>query len=79
MRATWVGQHEDKGAVACLMRLLLGASLFYVSLLTHKYALKLGSRANTTDGESILNSSTPPGVERGQLVQGHLDSTPYVG
>jgi len=44
---------------------------FYGSLFTHEYALKLGSRANATDGESLPNSSTPPGVERGELVRGH--------
>ncbi|OWW18850.1 hypothetical protein AYR66_04160 [Noviherbaspirillum denitrificans] len=43
---------------------------FYGSLFTHEYALKLGSRANATDGESIPNSSTPPGVQRAHLVRG---------
>lgn len=40
---------------------------FYGSLFTHEYAMKLGSRADATDSESIPNSSTPPGTERAQL------------
>jgi membrane protein len=43
---------------------------FYGSLFTHEYAMKLGSRANATDSESIPNSSTRPGAERSQLVRG---------
>ena len=43
---------------------------FYGSLFTHEYALKLGSRANATDSESLPNSSTPPGTERAELVRG---------
>lgn len=42
---------------------------FYGSLFTHEYALKLGSRSNATDSESIPNSSTRPGAERAQLVR----------
>ncbi|WP_420473507.1 YihY/virulence factor BrkB family protein [Noviherbaspirillum sp. ST9] len=42
---------------------------FYGSLFTHEYAMKLGSRANATDSESLPNSSTPPGTERAQLVR----------
>jgi membrane protein len=41
---------------------------FYGSLFTHEYAMKLGSRANATDSESLPNSSTPPGTQRAQLV-----------
>lgn len=33
---------------------------FYGSLFTHEYAMKLGSRADATDSESILNSSAKP-------------------
>jgi membrane protein len=43
---------------------------FYGSLFTHEYAMKMGSRANATDSESLPNSSTPPGTERAQLVRG---------
>lgn len=43
---------------------------FYGSLFTHEYAMKLGSRSAATDAESIPNSSTRPGAERGRLVAG---------
>jgi membrane protein len=43
---------------------------FYGSLFTHEYAIKLGSRAEATDSESIPNSSTGPGTNRAQLVRG---------
>ena len=43
---------------------------FYGSLFTHEYAMKLGSRAEAKDSESIPNSSTRPGVDRAQLVRG---------
>ena len=42
---------------------------FYGSLFTHEYAMKLGSRSNATDSESIPNSSTQPGAERARLVR----------
>lgn len=42
---------------------------FYGSLFTHEYAMKLGSRADATDSESIPNSSTRPGAERARLVR----------
>lgn len=41
---------------------------FYGSLFTHEYAMKLGSRADATDSESIPNSSTEPGG-RARLVR----------
>lgn len=43
---------------------------FYGSLFTHEYAMKLGSRSDATDSESIPNSSTRPGAERARLVRG---------
>jgi membrane protein len=42
---------------------------FYGSLFTHEYAMKLGSRSNASDSESIPNSSTRPGAERARLVR----------
>jgi len=42
---------------------------FYGSLFTHEYAMKLGSRSNATDSESIPNSSTRLGAERAQLTR----------
>lgn len=42
---------------------------FYGSLVTHEYAMKLGSRSNASDSESIPNSSTRPGAERSRLVR----------
>lgn len=42
---------------------------FYGSLLTHEYAMKLGSRSDASDSESIPNSSTRPGAERAHLVR----------
>ena len=42
---------------------------FYGSLFTHEYAMKLGSRSDASDSESIPNSSTRPGAERARLVR----------
>lgn len=49
---------------------------FYGSLFTHEYAMKLGSRADATDSESIPNSSTPPGTDRAQLVRPGVSARP---
>jgi membrane protein len=42
---------------------------FYGSLFTHEYAMKLGSRSDESDSESIPNSSTRSGAERARLVR----------